>query len=88
MILENSATEFETSNIMLWCFYKITPLAAWCAPPLHKKRFTIRADALQFSTYASDVLVGIRQAAAQNPISMLPKGFVLSVGCLCTMFLE
>jgi hypothetical protein len=87
MILENSGTESAISNSTFRHFYKIIILAAWSAPPLHRRRSAIAAGALQFLTYASNVLVSIRQAPAQNPISMLPKGFVISAGCLCRIFL-
>ena len=87
MILESSGTESAISNTTFRYFYKITIVAAWSAPPFHRGRSAIAADALQFLTYASNVLVGIRQAPAQNPISMLPKGFVLSAGCHCLIFL-
>jgi hypothetical protein len=87
MILENSGAESAISNTTFRCFYNITTIAAWSAPPLHRRRSAIAADVLQFLTYASNVLVSIRQALAQNPISMLPKGFVISAGCLCRIFL-
>jgi hypothetical protein len=87
MILENSESELETSTIMFRCFSEIRLHAVCCALSLHRKRFSMQADALQCSTYVSNVLVGIQEAAAQKDISMLPKGFVLSAGCLSTIFL-
>ena len=87
MILETSGSESAISNTAFRYFDKITILAAWSAPPLHRGRSAIAADALQFLTFASNALVSIRQAPAQSPISMLPKGFVISAGCLCRIFL-